>query len=421
MVKKMDMEELQNKCVQAGEEVAEWWKSYQPTSEYNHRKVIAAFQKYQVAQECFSGSTGYGYGDHGRDTLDKIFAHVFGAEDALVRTQMVSGTHTLAVCLFGLLRPGERLVSFCGTPYDTLLEVIGLTGNKKGSLLEFGIHYSEIEIDLPLCEKAAKIPADTKVVLIQRSRGYAWRPSYSIKEIGSMCQAIKEKRPDVTIMVDNCYGEFTEEREPLAVGADVIAGSLIKNPGGGLAPIGGYVAGRKDLIEEVSYRLTSPGIGREVGAVDGSMSRLLYQGLYMAPHTVGEALKTAVYTASIFSQLGYEVSPGVDDIRSGIVQAIRFEKEGELIDFCQAIQRNSPIDSHVVPLPWDMPGYDDKVIMAAGTFIGGATSELSADAPIRKPYTLYVQGGLSFEYSKIAINEAVRRIVANDEDQGNKQ
>ncbi|QRN86845.1 methionine gamma-lyase family protein [Clostridia bacterium] len=409
----MDLNQLKKYYDQANEAVNQWWLSYQPIYESNHAKMIKAFQEFKVTQECFSGSTGYGYSDYGRDLLDNIFAHVFEAEDALVRTQLVSGTHTLAVCLFGLLRPSERLVSFCGTPYDTLLEVIGLTGNQKGSLMEFGIHYSELPENLPLQEKVEQLPKDTKVVLIQRSRGYAWRASYSINQIQDMCRAIRLKRPDVTIMVDNCYGEFTEEREPLAAGADIIAGSLIKNPGGGLAPIGGYIAGRKDLIQDVSYRLTSPGIGREVGAVDGSTNRMLYQGFYLAPHTVGEALKSAVYTASIFSQLGYDVSPGLQDVRSGIVQAVRFNKEDELIDFCQAIQKNSPIDSHVVPLPWDMPGYDDAVIMAAGTFISGATSELSADAPIRTPYTLYVQGGLSFEYSRLAINEAVRMIVSN--------
>lgn len=413
MVKRNDIQDLTRYYKQASADVERWWQTYQPICESNHKKMIKAFQKFKVTQECFSGSTGYGYSDYGRDLLDNIFADVFEAEDALVRTQLVSGTHTLAVCLFGLLRPSERLVSFCGTPYDTMLEVIGLTGNQKGSLLEFGIKYTELSENLSLKERAEKLPADTRLVLIQRSRGYAWRASYSIKQIQEMCQAIRLKRPDVTIMVDNCYGEFTEECEPLTAGADIIAGSLIKNPGGGLAPIGGYIAGRKDLIQEVSYRLTSPGIGREVGAVSGSTNRLLYQGFYLAPHSVGEALKSAVYTASIFSQLGYEVSPGIHDLRSGIVQAIRFHKEDELIDFCQAVQKNSPIDSHVIPLPWDMPGYDDPVIMAAGTFVGGATSELSADAPIRSPYTLYLQGGLSYEYSKLAINEAVQTIITN--------
>ncbi len=379
--------------------------------EHNHKKVIQAFQDLRVSQECFSGSTGYGYGDHGRDLLDRVFAHVFHAEDALVRSQLVSGTHTLAVSLFGLLRPGDRLVSFMGAPYDTLRDVIGIGNSDRGSLQEFGILYTEMSMKQTWEDRVEQLPEDTKVVLMQRSRGYDWRRSLNMTDLASIIRRIKAKFPHVVILVDNCYGEFVEEREPSEVGADVVVGSLIKNPGGGLAPTGGYIVGKKHYIEQISYRLTSPGIGREVGSTDGTLSRLMYQGLYMAPHVVEEALKGAVYAASLFQQQGYLVSPALDEDRTDIVQAIRFGGQEEMIAFCQAIQHYSPVDSFVVPEPWDMPGYTNQVIMAAGTFIGGATSELSCDAPLREPYALYLQGGLSFEYSRLAIDAAFQSVI----------
>lgn len=407
----MNDDRLINALAKARERCGIWRNGHEPVNAANHRRVADAFREMRVSQECFSGTTGYGYGDYGRDTLDRLWARIFGAQDALVRSQLVSGTHTLAVTLFGLLRPSDTLVSLTGTPYDTLLEVIGVRGNGTGSLKEFGVNYLEIPGELTPEEKAELLPEGTKVVLIQRSRGYSWRKSLTILEIEDMIRAVRSRDPGAVILVDNCYGEFVEDREPLSVGADVIAGSLIKNPGGGLAPTGGYIAGRKDLIEKISYSLTSPGIGREVGSVSGETLRMMYQGLYMAPHSTAQALEGAVFAAALLEELGYTVSPRWDEPRTDIVQAVRFGNPQDLISFCQGIQFNAPVDAHVRPEPWNMPGYTDPVIMAAGTFVSGATSELSADGPVRPPYIAYMQGGLSADYVKLAVLEGARRML----------
>ena len=407
----MNKESIEQAICFAQEKTALWLETYRPIRQANHRKVQEGFAALRVSETCFHGSTGYGYGDRGRDVLDALWARVFRAEDALVRTQLVSGTHTLHVALSGLLRPGELLVSATGAPYDTLQEAIGIAGTGRGSLLELGVRYEEIDHNLDPVTKGRRLPADARLILIQRSRGYSWRPCLTICQIAELIEALRQKAPDALILVDNCYGEFTEAKEPLEAGADLIAGSLIKNPGGGLAPTGGYVAGRKDLVEQISYRLTAPGIGREVGSSSGTVQRLLYQGLYMAPLMTAQALEGAVFTAALMERLGYPVSPAWDESRSGIVQAIRFPDSAQLIRFCQAIQRHSPVDAHVTPEAWNMPGYEDPVIMAAGTFVGGATSELSADAPIREPYTVYLQGGLSADYVKDAVQAAVENIL----------
>ncbi len=382
---------------------------------HNHYKVLKAFQACRVSDDCFKGSSGYGYGDFGRDNLDDIYAHIFGSESAIVRPQIVSGTHAISLCLFGVLKPGDRILAVTGRPYDTLLKVIGYPSKTACSLTESGVNYSQVDltpVGLPDYDKIeAELQKPAKIALIQRSRGYAWRNSISIEEIEKLIGFIKGINPEIICFVDNCYGEFVETREPTQVKADLIAGSLIKNPGGGLAPCGGYIAGREDLVERVSYRLTAPGIGAEVASAPGSVYRLLYQGLYMAPHAVAEALKGAIFAAALFSYLGYEVSPNADEKRSDIIQAIKLDTADKLINFCKAIQSNSPIDSFVTPEAWDMPGYDSKVIMAGGTFVQGSTIELSADGPLRQPYIIYLQGGLSFEYVKISIGNAVAAII----------
>jgi cystathionine beta-lyase family protein involved in aluminum resistance len=380
----------------------------------NTRKVLDAFRKFEISQRHFAATTGYGYGDVGRDTLEQVYADVFRCEAALVRPQIASGTHALALCLQGILRPGDTLVSGAGKPYDTLEEVIGIRGEAGcGSLADFGIAYREVALtgegrmDLNALQEA--IDPSTALVLIQRSRGYEWRASLSIDDIAEAVKRVRRINPGIVIMVDNCYGEFSEFKEPTEVGADIVAGSLIKNPGGGLAPSGGYVAGRQDLIEKIGYRLTCPGIGLEVGSYSAGY-QLFYQGLFMAPTTVAQALKTAVLAARAFERLGFAVHPAHDAPRSDIIQAIRFEAAEKLIAFCQAIQKMSPIDSQAVPEPWDMPGYEDPVIMAAGTFVAGASIELSADAPIRPPYIGYLQGGLTYAHGRIAIESAIRSL-----------
>ena len=383
------------------------------TIEYNQYKVIYHFQKNKLSDIHFNGTTGYGYGDIGRETIEKIYAGIFAAEDALVRPQIVSGTHAIALCLFGNLKPNEELISACGRPYDTLKEVIGIKGEGRGSLKEYGVIYKEIpllndgKIDIESVKKA--ITSKTKMVMIQRSKGYDYRKSLKIEDIEKAISEIKKVKEDVIIFVDNCYGEFTEIKEPTEVGADIIAGSLIKNIGGGIAPTGGYVVGKKKLVENASYRLYTPGIGKEVGpSLD--LNRLILQGLFFAPQVVGQALKGAVLLAKIMSDLGYEVTPKYDEERTDIVQAIKFKTAEGLISFIQGIQMGSPVDSHVIPEPWDMPGYQDKVIMAAGGFIQGSSIELSADAPIREPYIAYVQGGLTYPQVKLAIAIALNNI-----------
>jgi len=384
--------------------------------EYNQYKVIYHFQRNKLSDIHFNGTTGYGYGDIGRETIEKIYAGIFAAEDALVRPQIVSGTHAIALCLFGNLKPNEELISACGRPYDTLEEIIGIKGEGRGSLKEYGVIYKEIplledgEIDIERVKKA--ITSKTKMVMIQRSKGYDYRKSLKIEDIEKAISEIKKVKEDVIIFVDNCYGEFTEIKEPTEVGADIIAGSLIKNMGGGIAPTGGYVVGKKELVKNASYRLYAPGIGKEVGpSLD--LNRLILQGLFLSPQVVGQALKGAVLLAKIMSDLGYEVIPKYDEERTDIVQAIKFKTAEELISFIQGIQMGSPVDSHIIPEPWDMPGYQDKVIMAAGGFIQGSSIELSADAPIREPYIAYVQGGLTYPQVKLAITIALNNIYKN--------
>ena len=384
------------------------------TERTNFARVMEAFRAEHVAVRHFAPTTGYGYGDDGRDALERIFARIFGCEDALVRPSIASGTHALALCLFGLLRPGDVLVAGSGKPYDTLESVIGLTGGAgQGSLREYGIGYAQVDlkdddVDLPALLQALKDPR-AKVVALQRSRGYDWRASLTVERLGEVAQAVHAARPDVVVMVDNCYGEFVCDKEPTHLGCDIAVGSLIKNPGGGLAPTGGSLVGRADLVEKCACRLTSPGIGREVGSYLGGYDRF-YQGLFLAPHVVSQAVKGAMLAAAVFTQLGLAVSPGPEDPRSDIIQAIRFEDPEKLIAFCQGIQYASPIDSHVTPEPWDMPGYQDPVIMAAGTFVSGASIELSADAPIRAPYIGYMQGGLTLAHVRYALEHVLRHL-----------
>lgn len=384
-------------------------------AEYNSQKVLAAFQKHRVAEAHFAGTTGYGYDDLGRDTLDQIYAEIFGTEDALVRIQFVNGTHAIASALYGALKPGDTLLSAVGAPYDTLLGVIGVTGDEPGSLKEYGIGYRQVDVTAEnLPDKAGLAQAvqadDVKAVLIQRSKGYSTRASLSVAEIGELIAIVKENSPETTVIVDNCYGEFVENMEPSQVGADLIVGSLIKNPGGGLAPTGGYLAGRHDLVEAAAKRLTVPGIGRECGSTLGN-NRLLYQGLFLAPHTVAQAVKTAVFNARMMELLGYQTEPRSDQTRHDIIQMVSLEQPELVEKYCKGIQSGSPVDSYVTPVPWDMPGYDCPVIMAAGAFIQGASIELSADAPMRPPYTVYMQGGLTYESGKTGILLAVEELL----------
>ena len=383
-------------------------------AEINTQKVLAAFQKHRVAESYFAGTTGYGYDDIGRDKLEEIYAEIFGTEDALVRIGFVNGTHTISCALFGVLKPGDVLLSAVGAPYDTLLGVIGVNDKGPGSLKDWGVEYRQVDLvdDKPDLDGMAKAAADPRVkaVLIQRSRGYATRASLSVDEIGEMCAVIKKANPNAAILVDNCYGEFVEEKEPTQVGADLVMGSLIKNPGGGLAPTGGYIAGRRDLVEGAAMRLSCPGIGKECGSTLGN-NRLLYQGLFMAPHTVAQALKTAVFAARIMEELGYEVEPASHAVRHDIIQMIHMREPEALKKFCRGIQFGAPVDSYVTPEPWDMPGYDNQVIMAAGAFIQGASIELSADAPMREPYTVYLQGGLTYESGKTGVLLAVEQLL----------
>lgn len=389
------------------DEVKDRFGDIDELAEYNQARVLGVFAENRVAQRHFAGSSGYGYGDDGRDTLDKLFAGVFGTEDAIVRPHWTSGSHVLSDGLFALLRPGCTLLSITGRPYDTLEDVIGYGKHIPGSLRDWGVNYKEIPLNKDGSVgydnvKTALADQSVRVVFMQRSRGYGWRKSLSVNEIEQAVKFVKSLRDDVFIMVDNCYGEFTETREPGSAGADLTVGSLIKNPGGGLAPTGAYAAGTKEAIELMAGRLTSPSLGREVGSYQyGYMP--YYQGLFLAPHIVGESLKGTVLAGRVFEKLGYSVLPGKDDPRTDIIQSIRFNTAEELILFCQALQEASPIDSHVVPYPWDMPGYNHQVIMAAGTFVQGASIELSADAPIVEPYIVYMQGGLTYSHVKLAV------------------
>lgn len=384
-------------------------------TEYNQQKVLSAFIKNRVSEADLGISTGYGYGDTGRDKLEQIMADCMGAEDAIMRHSLVSGTHTLAVALFGILRPKDKVLCLTGRPYDTITGVFGIDGESDGSLADFGIEYNQIDLlsdgtpDINAIRTELKT-GGYKMAYIQRSRGYSLRPSLTVEKLSELCKAVKSVSPNTVIMVDNCYGEFVEEKEPCEVGADIVAGSLIKNPGGGIAPTGGYIAGRKDLIEKCANRLTCAGVGKEVGASLGH-NRELYLGLFSAPHVVGEALKTAVYSSALFEMLGYKVSPRFDEVRGDIIECITLGREESLIAFCRGMQSGAPIDSFVVPEPWDMPGYTDKVIMAAGTFTLGASIELSADAPLRPPYAVWMQGGLNFHSAKTGVLLAVQSMI----------
>lgn len=381
-------------------------------AEYNQMKVIQAFQSQRVSAECFMGSSGYGYNDLGRDTLEEVYAACFKGEAALVRPQITCGTHALALALMSNLRPGDELLSPVGKPYDTLEEVIGIRPS-KGSLAEYGVTYRQVDLlddggfDFENIKKA--ITEKTKLVTIQRSKGYQTRPTLSIERIGELISFVKEVKPDVICMVDNCYGEFVEKKEPLEAGADMMVGSLIKNPGGGLAPIGGYIVGKKECVENAAYRLTSPGLGKEVGASLGVIQSF-YQGLFLAPAVVSGALKGAVFAANIYESLGFPVVPDGAQSRHDIIQAVTLKSPEALIAFCKGIQAAAPVDSHVTPEPWAMPGYDDEVIMAAGAFVQGSSIELSADGPLRDPYAVYFQGGLTWYHAKLGILMSLQKL-----------
>ena len=383
------------------------------TAEYNQLKVIHAMQTANVSEACLLGTTGYGYNDLGRDTLEKVYAAVFQTEDALVRPQITCGTHALALALMSNLRPGDELLSPVGKPYDTLEEVIGIRPS-KGSLQEYGISYRQVDL---LADGSfdyegikAALHDRTRLVTIQRSKGYQTRPTLSVDQIGELISFVKQIKPDVICMVDNCYGEFVETKEPSQVGADMVVGSLIKNPGGGLAPIGGYIAGRKDCVENAAYRLTSPGLGKEVGASLGVLPSL-YQGLFLAPTVTASALKGAIFAANIYEKIGFPVVPDACQSRHDIIQAVTFGSPQGVIAFCEGIQAAASVDSFVTPEPWDMPGYDSKVIMAAGAFVSGSSIELSADGPIAPPYAVYFQGGLTFPHAKLGILKTVQNLI----------
>lgn len=381
----------------------------------NTKKVMEAFQENKVSESCFAGTTGYGYDDLGREVLDRIYARIFGAEAALVRINFVNGTHALTAAMFAVVKPGDVILSVTGTPYDTLRSAIGISGGCHGSLKFYGIDYAEVSLaddGEPDYDKIEKAAADRRVaaVMIQRSRGYEDRKALSVAEIGRMCDIVHRVNPETSIMVDNCYGEFTDVIEPTQVGADIIAGSLIKNPGGGIAPTGGYIAGKAELVERAAMRLTTPGIGGECGSTLGN-NRLLFQGLFIAPHTVAQALKTAAFCAAMMDELGIESSPAYNAERSDIIQMIKLKSPERMKKFCLGIQSGAPVDSFVTPEPWPMPGYDCPVIMAAGSFIQGSSIELSADGPIREPYTVYMQGGLTFESGKLGVMMAVSAML----------
>ncbi len=402
---------------QAQDALTEEFARIDAVAEENTARVLSAFQNHRVAECYFAGTTGYGYDDLGRDKLDEIYAELFGTEAALVRIQFVNGTHAIASALYGALKPGDILVSAVGAPYDTLLGVIGVSGDYHGSLKDYGVGYRQVELvdNKPDLDGMAKAVTDSKVkaVLIQRSKGYSTRASLSVADIGEMCRVIKAANPNVSIIVDNCYGEFVETLEPTHVGADLVVGSLIKNPGGGLAPTGGYLAGRRDLVEGAAMRLTVPGIGGECGCTLGQ-NRSLYQGLFLAPHTVAQAVKTAVFAAKTMELLGYETEPHSSAVRHDIIQMIHMREPEALKKFCKGIQFGAPVDSYVTPEPWDMPGYDCPVIMAAGAFIQGASIELSADAPMREPYTVYLQGGLTYESGKMGVLLAIQELLSKE-------
>ena len=400
---------------QAEEEIRPQFERVDRIAMLNTRKVMTAFQDNKVSDSCFAGTTGYGYDDLGREVLDKVYAQVFCTEAALVRIGFVNGTHALSAALFGILKPGDTLLSVTGLPYDTLRNAIGIEGDCHGSLKFYGINYKQVDLkdgeaDLEAI-KAALADRSISAVLIQRSRGYENRKALSAEEIGKICSAVKSVAPNVTVMVDNCYGEFTGEHEPTEYGVDIMAGSLIKNPGGGLAPTGGYIVGRKDLVENAAMRLTTPGIGGECGASLGN-NRLLFQGFFMAPHIVAQAIKTVTFCSAMMKKIGFESSPAPDEARNDIIQMVTLKNGENMKKFCRGVQAGAPVDSYVTPEPWQMPGYNVPVIMAAGAFVQGSSIELSADGPMREPYTLYVQGGITYESGKLGIMMAVNEMLS---------
>ena len=409
------------KVLEAADEAMRMCREYlertDDITEYNQLKMLRAFQNARVSESCFTASTGYGYGDRGREALDAVFAEVFDMEDALVRHNFASGTHTLTVALFGVLRPGDTMISVTGTPYDTLKGVIGIGGESSGSLREFGINYEQTEllengrVDIEAMKQ--RIKPDTKMVYIQRSRGYSLRPTLLAKDIKEIADTAHSLAPDCIVMLDNCYGEFVEKVTPGQIGVDLMAGSLIKNPGGGIAPTGGYIAGKRKLVEACSYRLTTPGTGKEIGCTLGN-NRELFMGAFSAPHVTGEAVKTAIFTSALYELLGYKVTPRYNEERGDIIQAVLLGSEKKLISFCRGVQMASPIDSFVTPEPWDMPGYDSKVIMAAGAFTLGSSIELSADAPLREPCAVWMQGSLNFHTGRLASILAAASIDGSD-------
>ena len=410
---------ISQKVYEFGEQILEGLKDrfekIDQRAEYNQLKVLKAMQENKVSEACLLGTTGYGYNDIGREKLEAVYASVFHTEDALVRPQITCGTHALALALMSNLRPGDMLFSPVGKPYDTLEEVIGIRPS-KGSLKEYGIDYTQVDLlpdgsfDFENIKKALLTHKNIKLATIQRSKGYQTRPTLSVTRIGELISFIKDLRPDVICMVDNCYGEFVEEIEPTDVGADMVVGSLIKNPGGGLAPIGGYIAGKKECVENAAFRLTSPGLGKEVGASLGILPQF-YQGFFLAPTVTASALKGAIFAANIYEKLGFDVVPNATEDRHDIIQAVTFGKPEGIIGFCEGIQSAAPVDSFVAPEPWDMPGYDAQVIMAAGAFISGSSIELSADGPIKEPYSVFFQGGLTWPHAKLGILKSLQRLV----------
>lgn len=400
---------------EAENEIRSQFERIDRIAQLNTLKVMQAFQDNKVSDSCFAGTTGYGYDDVGREVLDKVYAQIFCTDAALVRIGFVNGTHALSAALFAMLKPGDTLLSATGLPYDTLRNAIGIEGDCHGSLKFYGINYAQVDLkadgspDIGAIKKAA---ADKSVtaVLIQRSRGYGNRPAFSAEQIGEIARAVKEVDPSINVMVDNCYGEFTREHEPTEYGVDLMAGSLIKNPGGGLAPTGGYVVGKAELVEKAAMRLTTPGIGGECGATLGN-NRLLFQGLFMAPHIVAQALKTATFCSAMMSKIGFETSPAPDEVRSDIIQMVTLKSADNMKKFCKGIQSGAPVDSYVTPEPWQMPGYNCPVIMAAGAFVQGSSIELSADGPMKEPYIAYMQGGITYESGKLGIMMAVNEML----------
>lgn len=407
---------IEEESARALETCAPAFARIERTAAVNSRRVLAAFSQNRVSESHFAASTGYGYGDRGRETLDAVFARALGAQDALVRHNFVSGTHAISTALFAVLRPGDVMLCCSGLPYDTLHGVIGLGESKgQGSLADFGVRYEQIDLQpdgsLDLTAVARRLKEGrVRVAYLQRSRGYSLRPSLSVDAIASFCETVKAASPETLVVVDNCYGEFVETREPPAVGADLIVGSLIKNPGGGLAPCGGYIAGRSELVELAGYRLTAPGVGREVGATLGH-TQALFQGLFFAPHVTAQALKTAVFAAALFERLGFRATPRWDAPRTDIIETVELGGADALVAFCRGIQKGSPVDAFAVPEPWDMPGYDSPVVMAAGAFMLGGSVELSADAPLREPYAVWMQGGLTFETAMVGVQCAAQALL----------